>query len=69
MEQQVGAILEWREAVFGAAAAGSGYIPPNVLNSQILPEIKKSANYGGVMLWSKFYDDQNGYSSTIKASV
>ncbi|KAJ0043415.1 hypothetical protein Pint_17616 [Pistacia integerrima] len=51
------------------AAAGSVYIPPDVLNSQTLPEIKKSANYGGVMLWSKFYDDQNGYSSTIKASV
>ncbi|KAJ4705906.1 Acidic endochitinase [Melia azedarach] len=51
------------------AAAGSGYIPPDVLTSQILPEIKKSTKYGGVMLWSKFFDDQNGYSSSIKASV
>lgn len=51
------------------AAAGSGYIPPDVLTSQILPEIKKSTNYGGVMLWSKFYDDQTGYSASIKASV
>ncbi|WCJ36761.1 Acidic endochitinase [Euphorbia peplus] len=46
-------------------AAGSGYIPPDVLTSQILPVIKKSAKYGGIMLWSKFWDDQNGYSDSI----
>ncbi|XP_030535574.1 hevamine-A-like [Rhodamnia argentea] len=51
------------------AAAGSGYVPPDVLTSQILPVIKKSAKYGGVMLWSKYYDDQNGYSDSIKSSV
>ncbi|KAI4319973.1 hypothetical protein MLD38_033503 [Melastoma candidum] len=51
------------------AASGSGYIPPNVLTSRILPVIKKSAKYGGVMLWSKYYDDQNGYSNAIRSSV
>ncbi|PON96920.1 Endo-beta-N-acetylglucosaminidase [Trema orientale] len=51
------------------AAAGSGYIPPNVLTSQILPVIQKSPKYGGVMLWSKYFDDQTGYSSTIIQSV
>ncbi|KAK6262432.1 hypothetical protein QUC31_008248 [Theobroma cacao] len=51
------------------AAAGSGYIPPNVLTSQILPVIKSSAKYGGVMLWSKFFDDRNGYSASILNSV
>ncbi|KAK8521237.1 hypothetical protein V6N13_077355 [Hibiscus sabdariffa] len=51
------------------AAAGSGYIPPNVLTSQILPVIKKSSKYGGVMLWNKFYDDSNGYSAAIATSV
>nr|P23472.2 RecName: Full=Hevamine-A; Includes: RecName: Full=Chitinase; Includes: RecName: Full=Lysozyme; Flags: Precursor [Hevea brasiliensis]CAA07608.1 chitinase [Hevea brasiliensis] len=50
-------------------AAGSGYVPPDVLISRILPEIKKSPKYGGVMLWSKFYDDKNGYSSSILDSV
>ncbi|KAL6994617.1 chitinase [Sarracenia purpurea var. burkii] len=50
-------------------AAGSGFIPVDVLTSQILPEIKKSAKYGGVMLWLKYYDDQTGYSSAIKGSV
>ncbi|KAK9280193.1 hypothetical protein L1049_013880 [Liquidambar formosana] len=48
-------------------AAGSGYIPPDVLQSQVLPSIKASPKYGGVMLWSRQYD--NGYSSTIKPSV
>ncbi|KAF3432896.1 hypothetical protein FNV43_RR23998 [Rhamnella rubrinervis] len=46
-------------------AAGSGFIPPDVLTSQVLPVIKKTRNYGGVMLWNKYYDDQSGYSSSI----
>ncbi|KNA08634.1 hypothetical protein SOVF_160890 [Spinacia oleracea] len=48
-------------------AANSGFIPTDVLTSQVLPTIKGSAKYGGVMLWSKAYD--NGYSSAIKGSV
>lgn len=50
-------------------AAGSGFIPPTDLTSQVLPAIKGSAKYGGVMLWSKYYDDQTGYSSSIKNDV
>ncbi|KAK4716732.1 hypothetical protein R3W88_015070 [Solanum pinnatisectum] len=48
-------------------AAGSGFIPSDVLVSQVLPAISGSPKYGGVMLWSKFYD--NGYSSAIKPRV
>ncbi|KAJ0052112.1 hypothetical protein Pint_00520 [Pistacia integerrima] len=48
-------------------AAGSGYIAPDVLNSQILPSIKTSSNYGGVMLWSRYHDKD--YSSAIKPNV
>ncbi|KAK5834182.1 acidic endochitinase-like [Gossypium arboreum] len=50
-------------------AAGSGFIPISDLTSQVLPAIKGSAKYGGVMLWSKYYDDQTGYSSAIKNDV
>ncbi|KAK6230559.1 hypothetical protein QUC31_002077 [Theobroma cacao] len=50
-------------------AAGSGFIPVSDLTSQVLPAIKDSAKYGGVMLWSKYYDDQSGYSSAIKNDV
>ena len=50
-------------------AAGSGFIPVSDLTTKILPAIKGSAKYGGVMLWSKYYDDQSGYSSSIKSHV
>ncbi|GAB4858370.1 hypothetical protein Ancab_009842, partial [Ancistrocladus abbreviatus] len=33
--------------------AGSGYISPNVLIAQVLPTIKQSSKYGGVMIWNK----------------
>ncbi|XWS32109.1 hypothetical protein CRYUN_Cryun23aG0132700 [Craigia yunnanensis] len=50
-------------------AAGSGFIPVADLTSKVLPSIKDSLKYGGIMLWSKFYDDQTGYSSSIKSHV
>ncbi|PSE32739.1 hypothetical protein C7G84_19350, partial [Acinetobacter baumannii] len=50
-------------------AAGSGFIPADILKSKVLPEIKKSSKYAGVMLWSKFYDEKTGYSSSIKGSL
>ncbi|KAA8530200.1 hypothetical protein F0562_004909 [Nyssa sinensis] len=49
--------------------ARSGFIPAEVLISQVLPLIKNTSNYGGVMLWSKYYDDLTGYSSSIKSHV
>ncbi|KAF3432894.1 hypothetical protein FNV43_RR23996 [Rhamnella rubrinervis] len=49
------------------AAPSGGFIPEDVLNSQVLPAIKTSPNYGGVMLWSKRFD--NGYSTAIKGNV
>ncbi|KAL5708501.1 chitinase [Ranunculus cassubicifolius] len=50
-------------------AAGNGFIPVSDLTSIVLPAIKGSSKYGGVMLWSKFYDDETGYSSAIKNNV
>ncbi|KAG6494250.1 hypothetical protein ZIOFF_049270 [Zingiber officinale] len=50
-------------------AAGSGFIPAGDLTSQVLPEIKGSKKYGGIMLWSKYYDDLTGYSSSVKSHV
>ncbi|KAL5572023.1 hypothetical protein UlMin_021620 [Ulmus minor] len=51
------------------AAAGSGFIPVADLTSKVLPAIKGSSKYGGVMLWSKYYDDQTNYSYSIKSDV
>ncbi|KAG4149814.1 hypothetical protein ERO13_D05G357000v2 [Gossypium hirsutum] len=50
-------------------AAGRGFIPESDLISQVLPAIKGSTKYGGVMLWSNYYDNQTGYSSAIKNYV
>ncbi|GLJ21048.1 hypothetical protein SUGI_0384520 [Cryptomeria japonica] len=52
-----------------SSAAGSGFIPAATLKSNVLPQLKKSSKYAGVMLWSKFYDEQTQYSSSIKGSV
>ena len=49
------------------SAAGTGFVPAAQLTSQVLPLIKGSPKYGGVMLWSKFYD--KGYSDAIKRHV
>lgn len=50
-------------------AAGTGFVPVSDLISKVLPKIKGSTKYGGVMLWSKYYDDESGYSSSIKSHV
>ncbi|KAF6135770.1 hypothetical protein GIB67_028626 [Kingdonia uniflora] len=50
-------------------ATGSRFIPTSDLSSSVLPAIKGSSKYGGVMLWSKYYDDLDGYSSSIKSHV
>ncbi|VAI82524.1 unnamed protein product [Triticum turgidum subsp. durum] len=50
-------------------AAGSGFIPADDLKSDVLPLIKRTGKYGGIMLWSKYYDDQDGYSSSVKTDV
>ncbi|GLJ21009.1 hypothetical protein SUGI_0383940 [Cryptomeria japonica] len=52
-----------------SAAAGSGFIPAATLISDVLPQIKTSSKYGGLMLWNKYYDEQTGYSTAIKGSV
>lgn len=50
-------------------AAGNGYVPSGELVSQVLPFVKQSAKYGGVMLWDRYNDGLSGYSSRIKGSV
>ncbi|TKY45959.1 Acidic endochitinase [Spatholobus suberectus] len=52
-----------------AAAPSGGFVPADVLTSQVLPQIKQSSKYGGVMLWDRFNDVQNGYSNAIIGSV
>ncbi|GLU16718.1 hypothetical protein SLE2022_331350 [Rubroshorea leprosula] len=51
------------------AAPSGGFIPADVLINQILPVVKQSDKYGGVMLWSRYYDVQSGYGATIKPYI
>ena len=50
-------------------AAGSGYVPPATLVAKVLPIVQRSRNYGGVMLWSRYWDLQTGYSRAVKHAV
>ncbi|KAG8077443.1 hypothetical protein GUJ93_ZPchr0007g4981 [Zizania palustris] len=52
------------------AARSGGYIPPGDLTSKVLPGVKAAAsNYGGIMVWNRYYDVQNNYSGQVKGSV
>ncbi|XP_028756080.1 hevamine-A-like, partial [Neltuma alba] len=43
-----------------------GYVPPDLLNSKVLPIVNKSPNYGGVMLCSRYSDRLSGYSRHLQ---
>lgn len=51
------------------SAANNGFVPSDDLISDVLPVLKNSTEYGGAMLWSKYYDDLTGYSSKTKSHV
>ncbi|KAI3416663.1 Kinesin-like protein [Psidium guajava] len=50
-------------------AAGSGFVTVSDLLSEVLPSVQRFPEYGGVMLWSRYYDDQSGYSHAIRKYV
>ncbi|PNX74468.1 acidic endochitinase-like protein [Trifolium pratense] len=51
-------------------ASNGGFVPSQVLINQLLPFVKLSSKYGGVMLWNRYYDITIGqYSSRIRGSV
>ncbi|KAL8549838.1 hypothetical protein ACS0TY_008614 [Phlomoides rotata] len=50
-------------------AVNGGFIPASVLRTEILPEIQRSAKFGGVMLWSMGFDKRSGYSTAIVESA
>ncbi|KAI9110366.1 hypothetical protein K1719_018808 [Acacia pycnantha] len=44
----------------------SGYVPADLLISEVLPTINKSPIYGGVMLWTSYEDRLSGYSTYLQ---
>jgi chitinase len=39
------------------------------LRRAVLPVAQKAANYGGVMLWDRYFDKRSNYSGSIKSWV
>ncbi|EFJ11327.1 hypothetical protein SELMODRAFT_126203 [Selaginella moellendorffii] len=52
-----------------SAAQSGGFMPSSTLISQVLPTIRSSPKYGGVMLYAVSFDRQTSYSSSIRSSV
>lgn len=50
-------------------AAGTGYVAPNVVGSLVLPFVKGTSTYGGVMVWNRYYDKISNFSGQIKSAV
>ncbi|KAL6638468.1 hypothetical protein ACP70R_023963 [Stipagrostis hirtigluma subsp. patula] len=63
-EAQAVATYLWE--TFLGGGRGGGYISPQALASQVLPVVNRSGNYGGIMLWSRFYDEQTNYSNVLQ---
>ncbi|KAI9110298.1 hypothetical protein K1719_018740 [Acacia pycnantha] len=43
-----------------------GYVPADLLISEVLPIVNKTPNYGGVMLWTSYEDRLSGYSTYLQ---
>ncbi|CAL9150426.1 unnamed protein product [Musa hybrid cultivar] len=50
-------------------AAGSGFVTPDELIDSVLPIVKRSEKYGGIMLWSRYHDVIYGFSPQVKNHV
>ncbi|CAL9768876.1 unnamed protein product [Musa acuminata subsp. burmannicoides] len=50
-------------------AAGNGFVEPYELIKNVIPFVKRSEKYGGIMLWSRYYDVIYGFSPRVKNHV
>ncbi|KAJ8490673.1 hypothetical protein OPV22_012394 [Ensete ventricosum] len=50
-------------------AAVGGFVRPAELVTRVLPIVKKSEKYGGIMLWNRYHDVLYGYSSEVRNYV
>ncbi|TVU23412.1 hypothetical protein EJB05_25776, partial [Eragrostis curvula] len=62
------AAYPYTKVYFGLLAspeAGQGYVFPKEIYYSLLPVAQSAANYGGVMLWDRYYDNLNDLSSFV----
>ncbi|XP_065018770.1 hevamine-A-like [Musa acuminata AAA Group] len=50
-------------------AAGNGFVTPDDVIKRIIPIVKRSEKYGGIMLWNRYYDVINAFSPRVKNFV
>ncbi|RCV39703.1 hypothetical protein SETIT_8G244400v2 [Setaria italica] len=50
-------------------AAETGYKDPAALRRAVVPVAQKASNYGGVMIWDRYFDKRSNYSGSIKSWV
>ncbi|CAL9110283.1 unnamed protein product, partial [Musa acuminata var. zebrina] len=49
--------------------AGNGFVTPDMLKIRVMPIVKPSEKYGGIMLWNRYYDVITGFSRQVKNFV
>uniref|UniRef100_K3ZL85 GH18 domain-containing protein n=1 Tax=Setaria italica TaxID=4555 RepID=K3ZL85_SETIT len=47
-------------------AASDGWVEPKAVAMEMMPLVQETPNYGGVMLWNRYYDKRNRYGLRIK---
>ncbi|KAK3447082.1 hypothetical protein EUGRSUZ_A02678 [Eucalyptus grandis] len=55
--------------IYNNCSAGGSFIPAANLTSKVLPNLKGSKEYSGIMLWPKYHGDLSDYSASIKGHV
>jgi chitinase len=50
-------------------AASDGWVEPTAVAVEVMPLVQDTANYGGVMLWNRYYDKRDRYGLRIKLMV
>ncbi|CAL9131059.1 unnamed protein product [Musa textilis] len=49
--------------------AGNGFVRPETLINNVLPIVKPSEKYGGIMIWNRYYDVITHFSAALKGHV
>jgi chitinase len=44
-------------------------VEPTAVAMEVMPLVQDTANYGGVMLWNRYYDKRDRYGLRIKLMV
>ncbi|KAL5204206.1 hypothetical protein ABZP36_009077 [Zizania latifolia] len=50
-------------------AASDGWVNPASFVFDVVPLVQGTPNYGGVMLWNRYFDKRSSYGFTIKGMV